>query len=868
MSETLWKNKLAACLHDPPCKALDIYRHEDIAKGFLVAELGDEAGVGTAREADRTASSCDRFPFPKVKAAAEFNGTSGSTYVHPFAQSQSPVGESGRVEYCCDLKTVEEYEGELSDARGAIEGDYRQKFFWYWRCWRDNVCKSSPEMMFFPADTRIPDHSIWNHLDVTSALEGCRNPETNRIEPAFLLFQAGPVQGFIAAARSTRDLWSGSYMLSWLMGNAMKAVTDETGPDSVIFPALRGNGIFDVLNKDFYEKITFKGKDGRTDTLWQRLYPSDDEERTDILLNPTLPNRFFAVVPAYRAEELAQAAEQAFRDELRRISESCYKKFKEIAEDLGEDISSFKARWDAQVELLPEITWQVMPVDRSMEHILDWARQIPGLDQDNMKALLTFLQETMPQEDRDGRYYSDASKTRLSNWGITWGAHYAMTEYALSARRNLKEFKGFKTDDRQEGSPKDALTGKEETIGSEELWGKLKQQDKVIKKNEGPYGAITLIKRLWCRQDGYLHDKTGMYPGKFSKAISYDSVPDVATKNEWKDSPYVAVIAMDGDEMGKWLSGAKAPVYGSIVSGKAKEYFATYGLSGERRFLNPAWHLQFSEALANFSNHVAGKIIKAFAGQLIYAGGDDVLVMLPADKALACAFALRRAFRGDESFVSVMRGREPEMEVKHTGFMATDAMEFLMPGPGADVSCGIAIAHMQYPLQGMVEAARRAESRAKHGYGRSAFAMSLIKRSGEIVEWGAKWNDAVWDLYKYYTDMRGRTKEERDASPISARFPYALAGLLEPYRLGEGSCCMDLDVRELIEKELCHVMEQQIQCEKPRVDEIRAEMKSKCDAYLERMEASDNAGGKWDDFVKLFLAAAFIERDRDGSKEG
>ena len=39
-------------------------------------------------------------------------------------------------------------------------------------------------------------------------------------EKSLVLFQAGPVQPFIAAARSTRDLWSGSYMLSWLMAAA------------------------------------------------------------------------------------------------------------------------------------------------------------------------------------------------------------------------------------------------------------------------------------------------------------------------------------------------------------------------------------------------------------------------------------------------------------------------------------------------------------------------------------------------------------------------------------------------------------------------------------------------------------------------
>ncbi len=34
---------------------------------------------------------------------------------------------------------------------------------------------------------------------------------------SLLKLQIGPVQESIAQARSTRDLWSGSYLLSWLM---------------------------------------------------------------------------------------------------------------------------------------------------------------------------------------------------------------------------------------------------------------------------------------------------------------------------------------------------------------------------------------------------------------------------------------------------------------------------------------------------------------------------------------------------------------------------------------------------------------------------------------------------------------------------
>ena len=36
-----------------------------------------------------------------------------------------------------------------------------------------------------------------------------------------LTFQLGPVQDFLAAAKTTRDLWSGSYILSYLMASTI-----------------------------------------------------------------------------------------------------------------------------------------------------------------------------------------------------------------------------------------------------------------------------------------------------------------------------------------------------------------------------------------------------------------------------------------------------------------------------------------------------------------------------------------------------------------------------------------------------------------------------------------------------------------------
>ena len=50
-----------------------------------------------------------------------------------------------------------------------------------------------------------------------------------------LALTVGPVQEFIAAARRTRDLWFGSYLLSEISKATAKAVQDHGG--TLIFPA-------------------------------------------------------------------------------------------------------------------------------------------------------------------------------------------------------------------------------------------------------------------------------------------------------------------------------------------------------------------------------------------------------------------------------------------------------------------------------------------------------------------------------------------------------------------------------------------------------------------------------------------------------
>ena len=872
-----WMSKLTAFLHDPPGKSLDIGGHEQQAASLMrEAGLTDETQLRTLHDhikpADWFASSAERFVFPQKKCATKFNGKVpnddnddiNACFIHPLSPSHYAA------------------EGNILDHKGALDeliskaigggdsDDAHTRFFLYWRRWLENTVSSkaqyAKDLAYLPADTRIPDHSIWNHMTVTSAVAGCMD-DSGSLKPSLLLFQLGPVQEFIAQARSTRDLWSGSYLLSWLMAHAMKAISDAVGPDAVIFPNLRGNGIFDALHRESMYSHTFKSGIGKADqTCWQRMLDEKRNAGDNLgdarwLLTPTLPNRFLALVPEGHAEGLAKAAEQAIHNELARIGEAVWKWVDAEARkaDGCNYTPDWKQRFDDQVKAFPQTSWAIQPWLERDACLAAYAK-LPVNSQredgtptpyDNLKDMLAFAENWLPVEERDPRYYSDKdTKTRLNNTGLLWSAHYALVDAALAARRNTRDFAAW-TDPKASGATKDSLSGKEESIGDEKFWEHVAKLNggKLFTAASHRYGAMNLIKRLWCRDEvGYLCQKIGLEKGRFGQAISFETVEDISKGNRY-GSPYVAALAMDGDEMGKWVSGEKTPELLHQLSKNAKRHLEAIlkgkGKTKIKRLLTPSYHLQLSETLANFSTWLAEPIVQAFDGQLIYAGGDDVLAMLPSDRAIECAKTLRAIFRGESPETEI---RNLPLNVVQTGFVSAGAgYPLMVPGPEADVSVGIAIGHNKAPLQMLVREAQNAEKLAKGRYGRGAVAVSVYKHSGEIIHWGSKWDGAGLKLMEFMQQHANREKDSGKEAPISGRFPYALAGLLEPYTLMDSLPAM----HEVIITEFKHVVGQQ-----------------GAGLDKEKKQALEQLGQQWleqtkkhlEDFIKLFLVETFINR--------
>lgn len=116
------------------------------------------------------------------------------------------------------------------------------------------------------------------------------------------------------------------------------------------------------------------------------------------------------------------------------------------------------------------------------------------------------------------------------------------------------------------------------------------------------------------------------------------------------------------------------------------------------------------EALSIFTKKAA-EIVKENDGVTVYAGGDDVLAMLPAQNALECAVSLSESYK--------------------------DAFNHEQ---GATLSAAVVFAHIRLPLSTVIaEAHRLLGEEAKESNGRDSLAAGVMKSGGLNCQWVTTW---------------------------------------------------------------------------------------------------------------------------------
>ncbi|GAB4375316.1 MAG: hypothetical protein Kow0042_20640 [Calditrichia bacterium] len=484
MKKYIIAQKVKAYLHDPLHKALMLMqtpeRHEDVAQRLAEIVGISLQDIEDVKLADQLASAADRFVFPDDKELM-VKFLDDPVMTHPFSGAKlnfaDRINSSGKTEiineaYNAIKSTLEHYATLVN--RHSDKNEQMELLYWLlWRRFLPDVQKKLTNETirkiwpFLPAETRIPDHSLWNHLKVTAALSACVVEQENVkkedwIDVAFLLFSIGPVQSFIGTARKTVDHWMGSFLLSYLNFIAMQAVFEEIGPDSIIFPELHSQPFIDAYLAHKY----------------QEEFGDIRPEKTH-LLTPSLPNRFLAIVPTGLAKELAKRAEQAVKTEWENIWKSGKSYFENT---IGIQSSGYwEHLWQRQCTDYFEIYWLVLPWKKSFneqkDFYIEWIsaeEPATSLDEEKRPKILEKIET----------FYELKLFEHPSNLALAYPLIYELAEHLFGARKNWRYYQP--SAQRGEPSFKCHLCGEREVlhVGEPKIPGYFEQFADVVSQHE------------------------------------------------------------------------------------------------------------------------------------------------------------------------------------------------------------------------------------------------------------------------------------------------------------------------------------------------------------------------------------------------
>ena len=561
-NDILWQTKLHARLHDPAEKALVLLRDpagheggnsrvlwrmarhdEQVIEGNIDNDNADvlhavafSGGIKpttykTVQRADWWAAAADRPQWPLreitvtthkgeektlgVASWAQVRWANQPVLVHPLTGQQVDLGKHGNFSDT-DFQDIKARAfSHLSTLLLRNDGvtDFRRSLLAMWRFGPELSEESDNGTLgelwkLLPADTRVPDHSIWDHLDLVSAFAGAFAADPQG-EAALLTLSIGPVQSFIASARKMEDLWAGSHLLARLSWEAMRVVAEQFGPDAILFPRLRGVPQVDLWLRDAcgLPKELFK------DCEWN-MGSTDSNP----LFAAALPNRFVAVVPASQARELAEAVQTRVRTWLRDLGAEVLQRLLQeagVADDPG---LYCHQQMREQLGGFPEVHWAAVPF--SLIGIANREKQT-GLDTTQLSAAMRpffgaaagqdcgflatpawqLLHQELHAQDDSGQTFTFFTP----NPGVLYPAVHDLAERALAAAKALRPF----TQSRQEGW-RDSLSGEAEWLTtdrsqlalapgqrSDTLWAHIAQSKPAWAKKGEHLGALSAIKRLW-----------------------------------------------------------------------------------------------------------------------------------------------------------------------------------------------------------------------------------------------------------------------------------------------------------------------------------------------------------------------------------
>jgi CRISPR-associated protein Cmr2 len=422
-----------------------------------------------------------------------------------------------------------------------------------------------------------------------------------------LLFTLGPVQGFIAESRRTRDLWYGSHLLSELARGAARALV--AGGAQLIFPALAPDD--------------------------PELQPCPGPLRPSGVPPLGVANKILAEVPdGIDPAVLARS-----------VREETFRFWRQVADEVRQRCSSLLASgiagvWDEQIDSFLEIvaSWaplgdyvstrrtleQAVAARKNLRDFSQWTQQRGNVPKSSLDgARETVLAEPRNRDARLVRKYRIADGEQLDAVGLVKRAGGEPEQFVPVVNVAFAAWLDYAA--RHTAGELATLKAACASLGLARV-----QRPDLPCAQAFPFDASILLRSRWrpvFEEQGLSSDPEGW--GR--RCV----VPLLRLLGE--PYPYVACLVADGDRMGQ-----------------AIDWMHT-----------PDEHRRFSKAVSQFAAEVRRIVEQQHRGVLVYSGGDDVLAFLPVPEVLACADELHRRFEAlmQSACREVPKGERPTLSV-------------------------------------------------------------------------------------------------------------------------------------------------------------------------------------------------------------
>ncbi len=586
----------------------------------------------------------------------------------------------------------------------------------------------------------------------------------------------GPVQGFVAQSRRTRDLWGSSYLLAFLSAHAMHGAVEAGG--RLVLPAAEA---------------------AEQDRLYQWIQGRHEGEPPRI---GSLPNHFVVEVEGNESE-VARAGIRSLQTAWKRVCDAVWSRFVEpacIAGNGTEDI------WSRQVDSFWEVMWTASDAKAAgglLARRKHWRSHHPPEEPGDKCTVMHTLQELSGfVRARDGARQDEFWHRIRGKSGSGLGLLDLRENERLCAVAFVK--RTFpKTARKALGWEVDASRWP-----STVYVGALPWMRRVMSAIPQPAAEYAEVVRQVAGDAAWS-----------TRPLDPDSDVSSAGGFSRLDANFLYREFVT-DERQYPLGGEASPVVREELSERLKHLCDTADEQGRRLGSPPTFHAllladgdrlgalvgqlggrSVSKTLTIFTRK-APEVVRNHDGVTVYAGGDDVLAMLPISRALACAEALSDAYR--KAFANIDDGAAAIL-------------------PDATLSAAVVFAHVRSPLNHVLgEAHRLLDNVAKDRNGRDSLAAAVLKPGGLYCEWSTTWTRCIREdeagvgaVSLVETLARELEVGWDSATPrLSSALVYRIRDLLvrvcgwERWQPGSwGDVPADLDLRAFLRAEIAHSLE-------------------------------------------------------------